>query len=90
LQPGAVWLAGATGNPLLPFHIESDRHWTMSSWDATQVPKPFSRAAIAIGAPIEVPDTDERTIEEKRGELAAVLAALEVRALDMLRVTGHV
>src|SRR5688572_2735501 len=30
-QPGAVWLAGATGNPLLPFHIESDRHWTMSS-----------------------------------------------------------
>jgi lysophospholipid acyltransferase (LPLAT)-like uncharacterized protein len=24
-QPGAIWLAKATGNPILPFHIESDR-----------------------------------------------------------------
>src|ERR1700722_10708632 len=28
-QPGAVWLAKATGNPVLPFHLEADRHWTM-------------------------------------------------------------
>ncbi len=84
-QPGAIWLAGATGNPLLPFHIESDRCWTMSSWDATQIPKPFSRVAIAIGAPIDVPDTDERTIEDKRRELEDHLAALEARAHEMLR-----
>jgi len=83
-QPGAVWLAGATGNPLLPFHIESDRHWTLRSWDATQVPKPFSRAAIAIGAPIDVPDTSERAIEEKRGQLEISLAALEAKAVGML------
>src|ERR671913_1762276 len=25
-QPGAVWLAGATGYPIVPFHIESERH----------------------------------------------------------------
>ena len=24
-QPGAVWLAQATGNPVLPFHLEADR-----------------------------------------------------------------
>jgi lysophospholipid acyltransferase (LPLAT)-like uncharacterized protein len=84
-QPGAVWLAGATGNPLLPFHIESDRHWTMSSWDATQIPRPFSAAAIAIGAPIEVPDTNEPTIDEKRVELEASLASLESKAAGMLR-----
>ena len=53
-QPGAVWLASATGNPLLPFHIETDRHWTLSSWDRTQIPKPFSRAAIAFGPPLAV------------------------------------
>ena len=29
-QPGAVWLAGATGNPILPFHIEADRYWDAS------------------------------------------------------------
>ncbi len=88
-QPGAIWLAGATGNPLLPVHIESDPCWTMASWDATQIPKPFSRVAIAIGPPLDVPDTDERTIEGKRHELEEHLAALEARARDMLRGNGH-
>ncbi len=83
-QPGAIWLAGATGNPLLPFHIESDRCWTMASWDATQIPKPFSRVAIAIGPPLDVPDTDESTIEGKRVELEAALGALEARVREML------
>ena len=27
-QPGAVWLAKATGNPVLPFHLEANRYWT--------------------------------------------------------------
>ena len=30
-QPGAVWLARATGNPLLPFHLEAASHWTTRS-----------------------------------------------------------
>ena len=33
-QPGAVWLAKATGNPVLPFHLEASSHWTAQSWDA--------------------------------------------------------
>ena len=28
-QPGAVWLASATGNPIVPFHIEASRFWTV-------------------------------------------------------------
>jgi lysophospholipid acyltransferase (LPLAT)-like uncharacterized protein len=80
-QPGAVWLAGATGNPILPFHVETSRHWTARSWDQTQVPKPFAAAALVIGAPIEVPkDADEGTIEEGRAQLESSLAALEQRA----------
>ncbi len=82
-QPGAVWLAGATGNPLLPFHIEADRFWSARSWDRTQVPKPFSTVAIAIGAPIGVPDTNDDVVEEKRRELESSLAALEERVLAM-------
>ena len=84
-QPGAVWLAGATGNPILPFHSESDPHWTMSSWDRTQIPKPFGRVAMAIGAPIDVPDTSDMTMKDKLGELEMSLAALEARAVGMLR-----
>lgn len=86
-QPGAVWLAGATGHPILPFHIEASRFWTSRSWDRTQVPKPFSTVTIAIGEPIEVPDTSEVTIQEKRTELQSSLADLERRALALVRRT---
>ena len=84
VQPGAVWLAGATGNPLLPFHIEADRFWTMNSWDRTQVPRPFSTVAVAIGPPIAVSGTDERVVETARAELDARLRALEERAKLMV------
>ena len=54
-QPGAVWLAGATGHPILPFHVEASRHWTLGSWDSGQVPKPFATVGLCMGAPMEVP-----------------------------------
>jgi lysophospholipid acyltransferase (LPLAT)-like uncharacterized protein len=78
-QPGAVFLAGATGHPILPFHVEADRFWTTNSWDRTQVPKPFSTVAVSIGEPIHVPNTDEATIEAKRIDLERTLSALEKR-----------
>jgi len=84
-QPGAIWLAKATGNPIVPFHIEASRHWTLRSWDRTQIPKPFSNVAIAIGEPIDVPsDTDEAGLERAREALEARLASLEARAHAML------
>lgn len=86
-QAGVVWLAGATGHPILPYHIEADRFWTARSWDRTQVPKPFSTVAIAIGAPLAVDGTEEPTIEAARRELEAILARLEQRALAMLKDT---
>jgi lysophospholipid acyltransferase (LPLAT)-like uncharacterized protein len=76
-QRGAAWLAGATGAPVLPFHIEADRYWTARSWDSTLIPKPFSTVAVAIGQPLEVPGTDEALIEEMSRELGRRLAALE-------------
>lgn len=84
-QSGAAWLAGATGSPLMPFHIEADRAWTARSWDRTQIPKPFSTLAIAIGPPLFVPDTSDPTVEASRRELEAALQRLEARTIDMLR-----
>ena len=81
IQPGVVFLAGATGHPILPYHIESNRHWTLQSWDRTQIPKPFSRVALVIGAPIAVLSTDEATLEKKTQELNAALVELETHAL---------
>jgi len=85
-QPGAVWLAGATGHPLVPFHIEAARYWSARSWDRTQVPKPFSRVALAVGAPIAVPrEATGQALEDKRLELEASLASLAERAAAMAR-----
>lgn len=76
-QPGAVWLAGATGHPILPFHIEADRTWTVRSWDRHQIPKPGATVRVAIGEPLYVADTDEATVAAARDTLEQRLGDLE-------------
>src|SRR3989442_9734121 len=84
-QAGAVWLAKATGNPVLPFHLEADRHWTLNSWDRTQIPKPRATVALVVGEPFTVAaDADEAAIESARQLLERRLGALEARALALL------
>jgi lysophospholipid acyltransferase (LPLAT)-like uncharacterized protein len=84
-QPGAVWLAGATGHPVLPFHIEAARSWRAGSWDRTLVPKPFSTVAIAIGEPFTVPNTDDELIRESCRDLERRLELLETRCAALLK-----
>src|SRR5437870_9150834 len=80
-QPGAIWLAKATGNPVLPFHVEASRHWTLGSWDRTQIPKPFATVAIAMGEPLDVAhDADAGGVEAARRLLEERLQRLEQRA----------
>ena len=85
VQPGAVWLASLTGSPVLPFHVEAQRYWSARSWDRTQVPRPFSRVAVAIGRPIDVPPrASEATLEASRAQLEQALGNLAARTLRML------
>jgi lysophospholipid acyltransferase (LPLAT)-like uncharacterized protein len=84
VQPGVAFLAGITGNPVLPYHIEASRHWTLKSWDRTQIPKPFSRVALVIGAPIRVPDASEGAITEGLREVSQSLTVLEGRATTLI------
>lgn len=88
VQAGVVFLAGATGHPILPYHIEADRHWTLKSWDRTQIPKPFSTVALVIGAPLSVHGTDDATLRRKVEEVARALETLEIRARELL-VSGR-
>jgi lysophospholipid acyltransferase (LPLAT)-like uncharacterized protein len=84
-QAGAIWLASATGNPLLPFHLEASSHWSLRSWDRTQIPKPFSTVALVVGEPIEVPaEASGDVLEQSRQELEQRLRALEARASVLL------
>lgn len=83
-QPGAVWLAGATGHPLLPFHLEAARYWSLSSWDRTQIPRPYTTVSVVMGEPMYVERTDPELIEEMRVRLQGSLVRLEKRALALL------
>ena len=83
-QPGAVFLAGATGHPILPFHIECSRAWTLNSWDRTQIPKPFARVGVAIGQPIAIADTDDATVQRGNEQLQHTLHALELQARQII------
>jgi lysophospholipid acyltransferase (LPLAT)-like uncharacterized protein len=77
-HPGVVWLAKATGHPILPIHAAADRHWTLPSWDQTHIPKPGSRVVVAIEAPMRVPrDADAGALESARVALEHRLRAAE-------------
>lgn len=84
-QPGAVWLAKASGHPVLPFHCEAARSWTLGSWDQTQIPKPFTTVAISVGEPFYVPrGASESDVEGYRQRLDAALFTAEKRTKAML------
>lgn len=73
-KAGACLLAKKTGNPMMPFVVETEKYWTIDSWDRLQIPKPFSRARVFICAPIYVSgDANEMEIEDKRTELQKAL-----------------
>jgi lysophospholipid acyltransferase (LPLAT)-like uncharacterized protein len=84
VQPGAAWLSGATGYPIIPFHIEARRQWTSTSWDRAQVPKPFSRVALVVGAPVVVGSTDHDDVSQSCELLRQTLVSLESRALVLI------
>lgn len=54
-KPGPALLAKRTGNPIIPFIIETTGFRALSTWDKLQIPRPFSRARVFFGEPIFVP-----------------------------------
>ena len=84
VQPGAVWLAGATGRPIIPFHIEASRCWTMSSWDQSMIPKPFSRLAVVVGQPLTIHSTNVDVLNEGCSMLRFTLDDLQTHATGLL------
>jgi len=49
VQPGFIMLARRTGLPVYPVGVAVDRAWTLGSWDAFVVPKPFTRTVVRVG-----------------------------------------
>jgi lysophospholipid acyltransferase (LPLAT)-like uncharacterized protein len=84
-QPGAVWLAKMTGNPIVPFHLEANRHWTLRSWDRAQIPKPFATVVLVFAPPIQVRSaTSDESLTQVNAHLEDALAACERRCRELI------
>lgn len=71
---GATALARMTGVRVVPFYVAVEKQWTLRSWDRMIVPKPFSRAHIRAGAPVQVPPgADDAAFERCQAQLQAAL-----------------
>lgn len=79
LKPGPVLLASKTGAPVIPLAINASRYWSVRSWDAFQIPKPFAKLTMVIGEPIHVPaDLDSDGIEKWRKIIEDKMNAINV------------
>jgi lysophospholipid acyltransferase (LPLAT)-like uncharacterized protein len=75
-KPGAVLLSQMSNRPILPMAYAATRAWLVK-WDRFVIPLPFSRIAIAIGSPRQVPRTlDAAGLERWQRELELELRSL--------------
>jgi hypothetical protein len=79
---GSVLLSKAAGAAILCFHAAARHCYVFrKTWDLTEFPLPFSRAAVFIAPPIVVPrDAGEAEVTRKLQEVQATLDDLRRRA----------
>ena len=81
-KPGSVQLAKATGAAILCFHAAVRRALVFrKSWDGTEFPYPFTRAAMFIAPPIVVPHNADRAEQARKlQQVQSTLDELRSRA----------
>ncbi len=68
--PGALMLAHRAEVPIVTITGHVDRKWTLRSWDAFEIPKPFARITVLFGAPRRVEDEHIRNAAQRTAEFA--------------------
>lgn len=80
VKPGIVEMARQTGIPIVPYLPLPRRFWSLGSWDAFRVPKPFTRVDVHYGAPISVAkDTSFEDFPLYQEKIARSLVQMEER-----------
>ena len=88
-KPGPTFLAKATGAPMAAFYVALEKPWVLKSWDATMIPKPFSRALIRVSRVMQVPaDADEDALAQQQAELQAALERAREFAEEHVSAVG--
>lgn len=89
-QPGTVMLAKLAGVPILPLAYAASHSWRVPSWDRLVVPRPFSRAVVTIGAPLEAAsDLSDEELHEVSIALQESLDALVEQAETLVHGAGR-
>jgi lysophospholipid acyltransferase (LPLAT)-like uncharacterized protein len=65
--------------PIYSFYLLPQHAWTLHSWDALLVPRPFSRVVMVWGRPVPAPQSSEQE-ESTRLEAEQTLERLRVLA----------
>jgi lysophospholipid acyltransferase (LPLAT)-like uncharacterized protein len=60
MQPGALWIASATGIPIVLIGVGWVRAWRMNSWDQFAIPVPGSSVTGVFSQPIHIPENLDR------------------------------
>jgi lysophospholipid acyltransferase (LPLAT)-like uncharacterized protein len=78
MNPGPVLLAQRTGASVMPIRVHYSRYWSLKSWDAFQIPMPFSRVEITL-LPLQTvaPTASAEGFEQERVRLEALLQATQ-------------
>lgn len=85
VKTGTVLMARMSGAAMIPIACAASSAWTMNTWDAFMIPKPFARVALAVGKPVEVPRTmSVDDIEDVRQEMQQAMEAVQLKALQQL------
>lgn len=78
VQPGILLIAQKSGARLVPVGTSATRYWTLRSWDAYKVPKPFARCLVQAGEALTVPrDAVPDEIEAIRVELEKAISSIQ-------------
>lgn len=80
-KSGTVVLAQMTQKRITPLAFAVDRAWTLRSWDAMRMPKPFAIIRVYCGEPFLVPRRlSSEQVEDQTGLLRTRLDALRAHA----------
>ena len=82
LNKGAIQLASKMGIPVIPIAVNYSSYWQLHSWDAFQIPKPWSKISIVVGD--EIPVGENLTPEEFEEARLRVENALMAVTEDIL------
>jgi lysophospholipid acyltransferase (LPLAT)-like uncharacterized protein len=79
VKSGLLFIAQASGMPIVPVITSAEKKWVFNSWDRFMVPKPFSRVIIRFSDEIRIPRELQRSdFEEKRSSIENTLKKLYI------------